>query len=59
MVHESKNSARSLKFFSKARANKVVKLFIICLQIGKAREIERTSTLPIFSVTISSGNSRK
>ena len=31
------------------------KLFIIWLQIGKAREIEQTSTLPSLSVTISSG----
>lgn len=44
----SKISARSLEFYSEARANKVIKLFIIWLQIGKA-EIERTST---FSVAI-------
>ena len=44
-------SARNLEFYSKARANKVSKLFIIWLQIGKAREIETTltSTLPSFS----------
>ena len=34
---------------------KVIKLFIIWLQIGKAREIEGTSTLPSFPVPISSG----
>ena len=54
-VHKAKTSALSLESYSKAEANKVIKLFIIWLQIGKAREIERTSTLPLFSVTISSG----
>ena len=32
-----------MEFYSKARANKVIKFFIIWLQIGKAHEIERTS----------------
>ena len=41
-VHNSKISAGSLEFYSKARENKVIKLFIIWLQIGKAREIEGT-----------------
>ena len=54
-VHKAKMSARSLEFYSKAQANKVIKLFIIWLQIGKAHEIERTSMLPSFFVTISSG----
>ena len=42
-VRKAKNSARSLEFYSKAQANKVIKLFIIWLQIGKAHEIKRTS----------------
>ena len=54
-VHKSKISARSQEVYSKAQANKVIKLFIIWLQIGKVREIEKTSKLPLFSVTISSG----
>ena len=44
-----RSSARSLKIYSKAQANKVIKLFIVWLQKGKAREIERTSTLSSFS----------
>ena len=53
-VHKSKSSARSLEFYSKTRAKKVIKSFIIWLQ-DKAPEIGRTSTLPTFSFTISSG----
>ena len=53
-VHKSKMFASSLEFYSKTRANKVIRLFIIWLQIGKAREIERTSTLLSLPVTISS-----
>ena len=55
MSRKPKISARSLEFYSKAQVNKVIKFFIIWLQIGKAREIENTSLLPSFSVTISSG----
>ena len=54
-VHKSYISARSLKFYSKALANKVIKFIIIWLQIGKAGEVKGTSTLPLFSVTFSSG----
>ena len=46
-------SGRSLspksEFYSKAQANKVIKLVIIWLQIGQAGKIERTSTWPSFS----------
>ena len=49
-VHKAK-----ISFHSKAQANKVIKLFIIWLHIGKAHEIERTSALPSLFVTISSG----
>ena len=42
-VHNAKILARGLEFYSKAQANKVIKMFIIWLLIGKAREIERTS----------------
>ena len=45
-VHKSKISVQSLELYSKARANKVIKLLIIWLQIaiGKTREIDGTST---------------
>ena len=48
-VDKARILARSLEFYSKVQANKVIKLFIIWLEIRKVRKIERTSTLPSFS----------
>ena len=42
-AHKEKISAQSLKFYSIAQANKVITLFIIWLEIGKVREVEKTS----------------